>query len=238
LYKTIYNNICERGQLLKEKYGPKSGIHKHHIIPKHMNGNDNEDNFTYLSVREHKIAHFLLWKIYGNPNDLRAMRMLGANLTPRQRQIIGEWCRDNKIGYHNTKWNNHRHEWIEKALQTQKKSYEETGNKDSFYYWSTPEGRKERARMGNKKAILSQKKSYEETGNKDSFYYWSTPEGRKERARMGAKAIQGRKVMHKPGDVTFKRVKPELVQQYLSEGYIFGSPISPWNKSTSSDNES
>ena len=69
-------------------YGPKSGIHKHHIIPKHRGGKDTVDNFTYLTVREHIIAHFLLWKIHGSPNDLRSMHMLGANLTPKQRKIL------------------------------------------------------------------------------------------------------------------------------------------------------
>lgn len=41
----------------------------HHIIPKHMGGNDDPSNLVELDLRQHKIAHYLLWKIYGKDQD-------------------------------------------------------------------------------------------------------------------------------------------------------------------------
>ena len=70
IYLRIYNNLCYKKQFLFEKWQKGSGIHRHHIIPRHSGGLDENANYTYLSVREHVIAHFLLWKIYKNPNDL------------------------------------------------------------------------------------------------------------------------------------------------------------------------
>jgi len=97
IYHRIYSNIISRNVNKKELWENKeNGLHRHHIIPKHMGGEDTEDNYTYLTVREHQIAHYLLWKIYGKVNDLRSMHMLGARLTPYQRQITGKWCFENK----------------------------------------------------------------------------------------------------------------------------------------------
>ena len=99
IYHNIYYNLCESRKQLKYKWVKDSGLHRHHIIPVHSGGTDDEVNFTYLTIREHIIAHFLLWKMNNNPNDLRSMKMLGANITPTQRKIIGEYCRDNNIGF-------------------------------------------------------------------------------------------------------------------------------------------
>ena len=63
-YISVYNNLCSSRSKLKDSWGYKSGLHRHHIIPRHVGGLDEEINFTYLTPREHVIAHFLLWKIY------------------------------------------------------------------------------------------------------------------------------------------------------------------------------
>jgi hypothetical protein len=60
-----------------------------------------------------------------------------------------------------------------------------------------------------------------------------SPEGKKERASMGGKSHKGKKCMYKPGDKSFKRVRPEDIQSRLNEGYIFGSPISSKNQDSS-----
>lgn len=210
IYIKIYNNLCSSKKHLKESHTKGSNIHKHHIIPKHMGGLDEESNYTYLTCREHIIAHFLLWKIHKNPNDLRAMKMLGANLTSCQRRIIGLWCKENEIGWHNSSI---RKQAQMMGLETQKQK----DSKGTFYYWSTEKGRKERASMGGHASLLS--------GNNPTFQYWMSNEGRKKRASMGAEAHRGKRCMYKIGDKTFRRVKPEDVQTFLNEGYIFGSPI-------------
>lgn len=153
IYLQIYQNLCNSRKQNVHLYEKFSGLHKHHIIPRHANGNDDPDNFTYLTVREHIIAHFLLWKLYREPNDLRAMHMLGACLTPEQRKITGEWCRDNKIGFHSDIYTHEeRMEWKNRGRETQKNN----NDTNSFYYWSTEEGRKKRSSIGGKAGAKSQ----------------------------------------------------------------------------------
>jgi hypothetical protein len=218
-YTKCYYNICERGKQAKNLYGKYSGLHEHHIVPKHSGGTDEDSNLTYLTPREHTIAHYLLWKIHQNVNDLRSMKMLGVKLSVEKRRLIGIWCKENKIGIHGYTKD------VQKAnalsgFQSQKDS----DSKDTFYFWSTEEGRKKRASMGGKASIVS--------GNNIEFAYWMSPEGRKKRASMGGKANFGKRTMYKPGDKSFIRVKPENIQEYLNMGYILGSPISPQVKGT------
>lgn len=37
----------------------------HHILPKSLGGTDSPDNLITLSIREHYIAHLILWKAFG-----------------------------------------------------------------------------------------------------------------------------------------------------------------------------
>ena len=77
-YKTIYDRICTKGKLLVEEWQQDKNFkyHRHHITPRHSGGLDDESNYTYLSIREHYIAHWLLWKIYGNYKDICASYLL------------------------------------------------------------------------------------------------------------------------------------------------------------------
>jgi len=64
--------------------------HKHHIIPKHAGGTNNDDNLIEVSVEEHFILHYKRWKEFGDLNDLFACRVLGYNkeLSPEERFLI------------------------------------------------------------------------------------------------------------------------------------------------------
>jgi len=210
IYSKIYHNICQRGCQLEEQWKPGSNIHRHHIIPKHMNGTDDISNFTYLTIREHIIAHFLLWKIYGKINDLRAMHMLGAKLTSEQRRLTGEWCRDNKIGFHNAS-KEERRKWQKRGIKTQK----ESGKENTFYWWSTKKGRKKRASMGGKASIVSPN---------NPWSYWASEEGRKKRASMGGKAMKG--LICVSNGVHRTRIKSERLNEYLQKGYHRGFKLS------------
>lgn len=220
MFDRIYSNLCESNKSRKDDYKKYSGLHEHHIVPKHMGGTDEDCNLTYLNVREHIIAHYLLWKIYKNPNDLRSMKMLGANLSPQHRRITGEFCRDNEIGLFSTPIEE-RKEWMSKGIETQKQEYLQNNTKN-FYYWSTEEGRKERASLGGKQRASKE------------FNYWASNQGRKERASLGGKAHKGKKVMHLPGTKGWKRILPEDVDIKLNEGWKFGTgepaPISKVKK--------
>lgn len=206
IYSKIYYNLCESKKQAKKDHKPYSSIHEHHIIPKHSGGDDSEKNLTYLTVREHIIAHFLLWKIYKNPNDLRAMKMLGAKLSPEKRKIVGEWCRDNKIGFHGST-SEEKRKWAEKGLQTQKNS----NSKNTFYFWSTEEGRKKRAAMGGKEGASSQIK------NKVGIH---NPENFKKHAVLGGKSIKGMICVTNGTHRT--RIRPEKLNEYLEKGYVKG----------------
>lgn len=148
MYVKIYSRLCALGRQAVSSYGYGSDLHRHHILPVHMGGKDEDINYTYLTVREHIIAHFLLWKIHKNPNDLRSMKMLGAKLTVKQRKIIGKFCVKNKIGVHG--YSKEKKSQIgQKTFKKMKQQYVETGTKN-FYYWASETGRKERASMGGK----------------------------------------------------------------------------------------
>lgn len=211
IYSRIYYNLCETRSQYFDLWKQGSGLHRHHILPKHSGGTDDHLNFTYLTVREHIIAHFLLWKMNGNINDLRSMKMLGAKLTSKQRSIIGKWCRDNKIGIHGASYRD-RLDWCMKGLESQQNS----DDKNTFYYWSTEEGRKKRASMGGK--VGGKKQAELKLG-------FHQPHIQRKAAGLGGQSHKGKKCMYKPGDSSFKRIKPEDTQSYLNDGYVFGSPI-------------
>jgi len=145
------------------------------------------------------------------------MHMLGVKLTSEQRRITGKWCAENNIGFHKAS-KEQKAIWKKSGLESQKKSK----SKKTFYYWSTPEGRKERASMGGTKSHKTN----------PHFKFWNSPEGRKKRSSMGAKAHIGKKGMYIPGQNKFIRVAPKDFQAHLDQGYIFGSPHNPWKNRT------
>lgn len=202
----IYHKLCESRKHNKIIYGPGSGLHRHHIIPIHNGGEDLENNVTYLTPREHVIAHYLLWRINKNPNDLRSMHMLGAELTPIQRKITGEFCRDNKLGMFNPKYKDQLFEWRKKGIQTQYES--KIGIHD-------PKMKPKYATMGGK---VGGKKQFEQKIGIHSH----TLEEKRYYSSLGAKALTGWKCMHKPGEGKYIRVKPSDIETKKLEGYIMG----------------
>ena len=55
--------------------------HLHHIIPKHMGGNDELENLIELTVEEHAEAHKKLWDQYGLWQDYLAWQGLAKLMT-------------------------------------------------------------------------------------------------------------------------------------------------------------
>ena len=139
--------------------------------------------------------------------------MLGAELTPEQRRITGEFCRDNGIGFHGAS-HEQKSQWAKDTFQKRKRENLD----DLWIYWASEEGRRKRASMGGKASW--------ESGNNipPALKY---PEEHSKWASLGGKSHTGKKAMHKPGDKSFIRVPPEEIDQKLSEGYVFGSPHSP-----------
>jgi hypothetical protein len=84
IYTSIYDNLVTSRKHLKEEWKPvNSGLERHRIIPRHAGGTYIDSNCTYLTKREHIIAHWLLWKLHGREGDLNAWRgMKGLPLDP------------------------------------------------------------------------------------------------------------------------------------------------------------
>jgi hypothetical protein len=87
IYKEIHDNLVNSRKHLKEEWKPVgSGLERHHITPRHIGGLDEETNYTYLTHREHIIAHWLLWKLHGRSEDRIAVQSMSG--------------KDIKVAYH------------------------------------------------------------------------------------------------------------------------------------------
>ena len=84
IYTRIYVNLVNSRKHLKEQWKIKhSGLTRHRILPGHQGGTYEDSNCTYLTHREHIIAHWLLWKINGIHSDLNAHYMMkGTYINP------------------------------------------------------------------------------------------------------------------------------------------------------------
>ena len=70
----------------------KKGMHRHHIIPKHMGGTDDDDNIIYLTPKEHAQAHLLLYEKYGKTQDYVAAQCCLGLMTESEakRKLMSE----------------------------------------------------------------------------------------------------------------------------------------------------
>lgn len=80
-YKLIYDNLIKRGKSRRVKNPTWGAWHKHHITPKHMGGDNSASNLTKLQVKEHKLAHRLLYVLYRKQEDYVAYKCLGNNFS-------------------------------------------------------------------------------------------------------------------------------------------------------------
>lgn len=64
-YKAIYYKIIENAKKETENGNRHVGyFEKHHILPKSLGGNNDENNLVKLTAREHFVCHWLLVKMY------------------------------------------------------------------------------------------------------------------------------------------------------------------------------
>jgi hypothetical protein len=67
-YKKIYDQLikkCRERNLDSDIY-----YEKHHIIPKCLGGNNDDDNLVKLTPREHYMAHYILTKIHSKEHKI------------------------------------------------------------------------------------------------------------------------------------------------------------------------
>src|SRR5690554_3281839 len=64
-YKKIYDQLVEKAKPRGLDKTKNDGYFEiHHIVPRCMGGGDEESNLVMFTVREHILAHILLWKSY------------------------------------------------------------------------------------------------------------------------------------------------------------------------------
>ena len=90
IYTRLYHNLVESRKHLKEQWKPVGSLlERHHITPRHVGGTDEDENFTYLTHREHIIAHWLLWKIHKRDEDKSAWKLMkGMTYWPIRKNAV------------------------------------------------------------------------------------------------------------------------------------------------------
>lgn len=68
-------------------------LHRHHIVPRHAGGTDDEDNIAFLTIEDHAEAHRKLFEEYGRLEDRLAWKGLAGLLSKdeivRELQVAG-----------------------------------------------------------------------------------------------------------------------------------------------------
>jgi hypothetical protein len=166
--KHIYEAVLQKIYLMSPTE-PFEGCHKHRIIPGYEGGTYDSKNVVYLSQKQHSLVHWLRWKLFRDTRDRRGYKMIGigpSGLSYEDRVNHGLMCRDKGIGMHSLSLDK-RQDIGNKTFKIQKEEYELTGKKN-FFYWSTKEGRRERASLGGKtsyktnEAFLSQQSAFKD----------------------------------------------------------------------------
>lgn len=209
IYTKIYYTLCNNRKQLKESYKRFSGLHRHHIIPKHSGGNGAEENLTYLTIREHIIAHFLLWKIHKNPLDIGAMKMLGAKISAEHRSLLGKLSALNKIGIHSDDYKNN------KELQSARCKNSAATQKLLKIGTFSESGRTTLAISGGKAGGKTQYTNKQGIHNPLNF---------KKNASLGGKALTGMICVTNGQHRT--RIHPERLEEFIANGYTLGFTLS------------
>ncbi len=63
-------------------------MHKHHIIPKHMGGNNHPSNLKLVTILEHAELHKQLFEQYGHWQDEVAWRTLSGQINKEDARKI------------------------------------------------------------------------------------------------------------------------------------------------------
>lgn len=66
--------------------------HKHHIVPRHMNGSDDPENLIELTIEEHAEAHRILFEQHGRWEDELAWKGLAGLISKEEiiKKVLSE----------------------------------------------------------------------------------------------------------------------------------------------------
>lgn len=126
-WNSIYNKLIKYAQERLLESGQY--YERHHIIPKHMGGKNDDSNLVHLTFREHILAHYLLWRIHGKEGD-KLMYLLRSKQTEDAQKIRVKLAvsanRNGGKGFENWKGDKHpmkNPEKVKQMIETKKKKY-------------------------------------------------------------------------------------------------------------------
>lgn len=128
-WKSIYDNLINKVRSENRSKCNEIYYEKHHIIPRHMGGDDADTNLVLLTFREHILSHYLLWRIYGCDGD-RLMVLMRSNQTEEAQKLRVKLAvsanRNGGSGFNN--WTGGKHplknpEKVKQVLDTKLKKY-------------------------------------------------------------------------------------------------------------------
>lgn len=128
-WKGIYDKLISRAKSENRVRNNEIYYENHHIIPRHMGGDDSDDNLVLLTFREHILSHYILWRIYKYDGDRVMFLMRSGQTEEAQRlrvKLAVESNRNGGGGFEN--WKGERHPMknpkkVKQVLDTKRKKY-------------------------------------------------------------------------------------------------------------------
>ena len=128
-WTVIYKNLIDNALLEKRTKSTEIYYENHHIVPKHMGGDNSENNLVLLTFREHVLAHYILWRIHGYEGDklMYSLRNLQTEEAQKIRvKLAVKANRNGGKGFQN--WDGDKHPMkdpkkVKQVLETKRKYY-------------------------------------------------------------------------------------------------------------------
>jgi hypothetical protein len=89
-FMNIYIQFIEKARqraLIFLQEDPSTYVEKHHILPRFASGLDEEKNLVQLTYRDHITAHYIRWRVYKDPRDLTAYKIMSGQVSDIRREI-------------------------------------------------------------------------------------------------------------------------------------------------------
>ena len=182
-------------------------VEKHHIIPKSLNGENENRNIIKLTAREHFIAHLILWKCFSG-KMAQSFYMMGrfykydSGLSPKQYE---------KLAYENSESQKGKTAW-NKGIPTSEK----TKQKQSESHMGKPSGMKGKHQSEETKKKNSESHMGKIPWNKGIIGVFNHSEEAKQKMREVSK---GKKWIN--DGIKNYSVIPDYIEKYLSKGFKF-----------------
>ena len=88
-YKNLYDKAISKYKV--QEISPEIYTEKHHILPRHMGGDNSEENLVKVTMRQHILLHLLLWKAHNSIKDKMAYLIMSGTEDKRTAFIKLRW---------------------------------------------------------------------------------------------------------------------------------------------------